>query len=286
MKKFVVAIILLALFAFGVCAQELEVKIVPEIVGQGKTLVVQLESPVKLKDLEVEFLKKEIIFYKIAKKKYRAILGIPLTTAPGKYALHFRIRTKKGLVVEWQETVRIKDVLYKRETLSIPAPKSKHLTSRDLGSEGVKLRAFYGKKASKQLWESKFILPAGGRISSPFGARRLYNNGIASWRHTGVDIANKEGTVIVAPNSGKVILSEDMRIHGETIIISHGQGIFSTFCHLKERVVTKGDKVKRGELIGTVGQTGLATGSHLHWGLCASGVAVDPLEWIERSFGD
>ena len=101
-----------------------------------------------------------------------------------------------------------------------------------------------------------------------------------------MDIANKQGTEILAPNSGIIVLSEDMRVHGGTIIISYGQGVFSIFSHLKERLVKKGEEVEKGQLIGTMGQTGLVTGPHLHWGLYVSGVVVDPLEWTRRRIGD
>ena len=285
MKKFLIPIILFIILSFFAQAQGLDIRIEPKSVGQGKTLVVYLESPRALKDLEAEFLEKEVRFYEIEKDRYRAILGIPLTTEPGRYNVLFRIKTEEGLGVEWKETVQIKRTVFEKENLSIPPEKSKHLTSKYLGTEGRKIRKVYKREERKQLWEERFILPAEGRISSPFGAYRVYNEGKASWRHRGVDIANKEGTEILAPNSGIIVLSEAMRVHGGTIIISHGQGIFSIFSHLKERLVKKGEEVKRGQLIGTMGQTGLATGSHLHWGLCVFGIVVDPLEWTEREIG-
>jgi len=202
------------------------------------------------------------------------------------YNILFRIKTKEGLKIEWTEAVQIEKSVFKKEALSIPPKKSGHLTSKYLGKEGKEIKNTYKKEEPGQFWKGKFILPTEGRISSPFGAYRIYNEGQASWRHKGVDIANKERTEILAPNSGRVVISEDMRVHGGTIIISHGQGIFSIFSHLKERFVKKGEEVERGQLIGTMGQTGLATGSHLHWGLCASGVAVDPLEWTKKKIGD
>ena len=287
MKKAFIFVILLFIFSFFVQAQGLiSVRVEPESVGQGKTLVIYLESPGALKDLEGEFLGREIRFYEVGRNRYRAILGIPLITEPGRYNILFRIKTKDGLRVEWKETVQVKKTVFKKETLSIPPEKSRHLTSKYLGKEGRKIRKVYKREEVEQLWEGKFILPAEGRISSPFGAYRVYNKGRASWRHRGVDIANKEGTEILAPNSGIIVLSKDMRVHGGTIIISHGQGVFSIFSHLKERLVKKGEKVGRGQLIGLMGQTGLATGSHLHWGLCASGTVVDPLEWTKRKIGD
>jgi len=286
MKKTLIFVILLFILSLSAQAQELDVEIKPEIVGQGKTLVICLESPRALKDLEGEFLGKEIRFYEVGRNRYRAILGIPLTAEPGEYKILFRIKTEKGLKIEWEETIQIKKTIFKKESLSIPSAKSKHLTSKCLGKEGRKIAKAYKKEEPEQFWEGKFILPTEGRISSPFGAYRIYNDGQASWRHKGVDIANKEGTEILAPNSGIVVLSEDMRVHGGTIIISHGQGILSIFSHLKERLIKKGERVEKGQLIGTMGQTGLATGSHLHWGLCASGVVVDPLEWTKKKIGD
>ncbi len=286
MKKFLIAIISLFILSFSVQAQELNIRIEPKSVGQGETLVIYLESPGTLKDLGVEFLGKEIRFYEIGKDRYRAILGIPLTTEPERYNILFRIKTKRGLGIEWKETVQVKKIVFKKEVLSIPPEKSKHLTSKYLRREGKRIGKTCKKEEGNQLWEGRFILPAEGRISSPFGAYRVYNRGKASWRHKGIDIANKEGTEVVAPNSGIVVISEDMKVHGGTIIISHGQGVFSIFSHFRERLVKKGEGVERGQLIGTMGQTGLTTGSHLHWGLCASGVVVNPLEWTKRKIGD
>ena len=310
MKKTFIFVILLFILSLSAQAQELQidpvrdnptpkgtdasslarisngVEIKPEIVGQGKTLAIYFESPQTLKDLEAEFLRREIRFYETKKGRYRALIGIPLTTKPGRYEILFRIKTEESLMVEWKETIQVKRIVFKKETLSIPPEKSKHLTSKYLGKEGRKIAKAYKKEEPEQLWKGKFILPTEGRISSPFGAYRVYNEGKASWRHKGVDIANKEGTEILAPNSGRVVLSEDMKVHGGTIIISHGQGILSIFSHLKERLVKKGEGVERGQLIGLMGQAGLATGPHLHWGLCASGTVVDPLEWTKRKIGD
>lgn len=286
MKKTFIFVVLLFILSFLAQAQELDIRLEPQSVGQGKTLAIYFESPQTLKDLNAEFLGREVRFYKTGENRYRAILGIPLTTEPGRYEILFRIKTEDGLKIEWKEAVQVEQTIFKKETLSIPPEKSEHLTSKYLEEEGKEIRRAYKKEELEQLWERKFILPAEGRISSPFGAYRVYNEGQASWRHRGVDIANKEGTEILAPNSGIVVLSEDMRVHGGAIIISHGQGVFSIFSHLKERLVKKGEKVERGQLIGIMGQTGLATASHLHWGVSASGVVVDPLEWTKREIGD
>lgn len=134
-------------------------------------------------------------------------------------------------------------------------------------------RAFFMKNA--------FILPVQGRISSKFAADRLYSGGRRR-SHAGVDLVNNLGSPIVAPHSGRVVLSESYAYHGESIMIDHGYGIVSIFNHLRQRHVFVGDRVQQGELIGTLGESGLVSGAHLHWGLAVHNIRVDPLYWVNN----
>ena len=129
----------------------------------------------------------------------------------------------------------------------------------------------------------KFIIPTKGPYSSFFGSIRSYSNGQKGKSHSGVDIKNKPGTPIFSSNMGKVALSKSYPVHGETIIIDHGWGIYSIYLHLQKRSVSKGDMVSPDTFIGTMGQTGLATGPHLHWGLSIQNVRANPLFWVENT---
>jgi murein DD-endopeptidase MepM/ murein hydrolase activator NlpD len=91
------------------------------------------------------------------------------------------------------------------------------------------------------------------------------NDAPTSFRHSGLDIAAPTGTPIVATNNGRVTLSMDLILTGNTIVIDHGQGLFSVYYHMHERFVEEGHLVERGETIGTVGSTGFSTGPHLHF---------------------
>ena len=136
---------------------------------------------------------------------------------------------------------------------------------------------------SKKFFASDpFILPTQGKFSSTFGAKRTYN-GETQWQHVGLDIANIKGTPIVAPNSGKVVLIESLKEHGNTIIIDHGFGVLSVFNHMSKINVAKNQVVSKGDSIGEIGDTGIATGPHLHWGLSVQNVRVDPLFWINHT---
>ena len=92
-----------------------------------------------------------------------------------------------------------------------------------------------------------------------------------------LDIANKKGTPVLASSDGIIVLAEkDLYFSGGTIIMSHGQGLTSSFLHLSAISVKVGDKVIQGQVIGSMGATGRATGSHLDWRMEIRGVRIDP----------
>ena len=110
----------------------------------------------------------------------------------------------------------------------------------------------------------------------------MYNNK-PGWMHSGIDISENTGHPILASQSGKIILAKKLTIHGNTIMIDHGWGIISIYNHLDKISKKLNDTVTKGEQIGTVGSTGVATGSHLHFGISIQSVRVNPRHWIEKS---
>lgn len=126
------------------------------------------------------------------------------------------------------------------------------------------------------LFENGFIWPARGRISGVYGSQRILN-GKPRRPHLGVDIAAPTGTPVVAAADGIVALThEDMFFTGKTVLIDHGLEVGTTYIHMSAIAVKKGQRVRRGQLIGRIGQTGRSTGPHLHWGLTWRGVRLDP----------
>ncbi|MEK9138394.1 MAG: M23 family metallopeptidase, partial [Bacteroidota bacterium] len=149
--------------------------------------------------------------------------------------------------------------------------------------DNAKRAKAYTQKESVQLWGGEFIRPTEGSLTSPFGKYREYNTGVRQ-HHLGTDIANGEGTPVYAGNNGIVTLADRLYIYGNAVIINHGQGVSTSYNHLSEIRVKVGDSVEKGQLLGLMGATGQATGSHLHWGMVVNGVAVDPEEWTEQNF--
>ena len=126
-------------------------------------------------------------------------------------------------------------------------------------------------------FKNKFIIPVDDAIiTGVYGSQRILN-GKPKWPHYGLDFAQKEGTKIKAMLDGTVTLAEpDLYYSGGTLIFDHGHGISTLYMHMQEILVKKGQKVKQGDIIGTVGSTGRATGAHLDVRLNWFDVRLDP----------
>ena len=122
---------------------------------------------------------------------------------------------------------------------------------------------------------SGFDWPAPGIESGVFGSQRI-DNGVPMAPHFGVDMAAPTGTPIHAPADGTVSLSADHFLNGGFTLVDHGQGVSTSYLHQSKRLVKDGDVVRRGQLIGEIGQTGRATGPHLHWAMNWFEVKLDP----------
>lgn len=137
-------------------------------------------------------------------------------------------------------------------------------------------------QASHSLENIIWPIPASSRITSRFGYREAPTKDATTY-HNGVDIGANTGTDVLAAIAGKVTTATYSYANGNYIVIDHGNGVRTVYCHASKLLVKVGDEVQRGQVIMKVGSTGVSTGSHLHFGLFLNGTAVDPLKYVSYS---
>jgi len=120
------------------------------------------------------------------------------------------------------------------------------------------------------------------KITAPFAEHRTYVYGgraVDQQDHLGFDLAVTKAVAVPASNDGVVVMARYFGIYGNAVVVDHGYGLMSLYGHLSSFAVKEGQQVKRGEVIGRTGDTGLAGGDHLHFAILLGGLPVDPVEW-------
>ena len=225
---------------------------------------------------KVLFNKKQVLVTQ-SNQKWYAVVGIPLSSKPGKHKLV--ISSPKQQIL-----FSVTDKKYQTQHLEIKNKRKVNPYAKDMKrilSEKKIIGAALKSWTAIQNISLQFDLPVEGRFSSPFGLKR-YFNGQARRPHSGLDIAAPQGTPIQAAASGTVIETGNYFFNGNTIFIDHGQGLVTMYCHLHKIDVAVGQQVTRGELIGEVGKTGRVTGAHLHWSVSLNHAMVDPMLFLPK----
>ena len=131
-------------------------------------------------------------------------------------------------------------------------------------------------------FKNKFIMPVDGIITGVYGSQRILN-GKPRWPHYGIDIAADQGTMILSSGTGVVTMAEDdLYYTGGTIIMDHGHGISTIYSHLENVLVSVGDQINQGDVIGTVGSTGRSTGPHLDFRINWFQTRLDPMSVLSN----
>jgi len=188
--------------------------------------------------------------------------------------------------VTTERNIRIEAGLYETQHIVLPPGKGGLLAPDKLKAERERLYALWGVVSGPPRWTEPFQFPIaeGFPRTSPYGTRRSYNGGPVSSFHAGSDWGAPQGTPILAPAPGVVMLAEPLFVRGGAVIIDHGAGAYSNFWHMSQIDVKPGDEVQTGDQLGLVGTTGLSTAAHLHWEIRINQVAVNPLQWTTQVF--
>lgn len=201
--------------------------------------------------------------------RWKAVIGIPLDTEPGSIAL---------IVNGVELDVAVGEHGYAEQRLTV---KNQSYVTPDqaqldrIGQERKIIDAALNNFHDMPVDGISLAAPVDGPRSSSFGLRRFFNDQPRS-PHKGMDIAASSGTPIKAPRDGVVTATGNYFFNGNTVIVDHGQGYVTMYCHMSEIAVEEGQPVTTGEPLGAVGATGRVTGPHLHFGTYLNGTAVDP----------
>jgi murein DD-endopeptidase MepM/ murein hydrolase activator NlpD len=208
-------------------------------------------------------------------KSWVAVVGIGLGADP---------KQRQTLVVQGaggrmrKVAFGLQDKQYAEQRLSV-APKHVELSPEDLARYekervhlGEVLRQYSAARAPATL---RLQVPTSGPRSSSFGLRRVFN-GQSRNPHSGMDIAASTGTAVVSAAAGEVLDTGDYFFNGNTVIVDHGQGFLTLYCHLSAIDTVLGAQLDAGAPLGKVGATGRVTGAHLHFSVYLNSQAVDP----------
>jgi len=207
-----------------------------------------------------------------------AVVGLSLGTKPGRHHLAGKTTQGESLSIAFN----VEDKAYEEQHITITDKRKVNPEKRDMERITRETKQI---KTALQQWSMQddvvidFQKPVEGPTSSPFGLKRFFNEQPRN-PHSGLDIAAPEGTPIRAPAPGTVIETGDFFFNGNTVLIDHGQGLVTMYCHMSAIDVEPGTRVATGDVIGKVGMTGRVTGPHLHWGVSLNDARVDPLLFL------
>ena len=148
--------------------------------------------------------------------------------------------------------------------------------------DAAELRSLAAKTRPEFLWRAPFLALPGGQVMSHFADHRTYfyeGQEVDQEDHLGFDLASVAHADVPASNSGVVVMAKYFGIYGNAVVIDHGYGLMSLYAHLSQIAVKEGETVRRAQVIGRSGQTGLAGGDHLHFSFLLQGLPVRPVEW-------
>ncbi len=211
---------------------------------------------------------------------WRALVALPIETPPGPLAA-----TVKADGAPLEATVQIVEPGFPSRAISVapryvePPPEVKRRVEEDR-------RAFldaYDRPLGPPAFHRGFAWPFRAPLTGRFGDRRVFNGSTESV-HYGIDIDGPRGGAVRASNHGVVVLARNAYLSGNSVVVSHGAGVYTIYFHLDRIDVLVGANVRRGQRIGIIGSTGRSTGPHLHWSVRVGGLFVDPESLVAIDF--
>lgn len=237
--------------------------------------------------LRGEFLGRQFHFFDTPTGKI-GLIGIDLDDPLGDHFLTVSAPNPKhngrmDVIVTWKLEIADKEFPTQELTVESKYVELSPENQKRTKEEGVLIRNAFIKNTRHRYFREGFQSPVPGAQSARFGERRVFN-GVPKSPHTGADLRAETGTPVLATAEGVVIETGDFFYLGNVVFLDHGYGLISYYAHLSEILVSEGDIVGGGEIVGKVGATGRVTGPHLHWGVKLRDTRVDPFALVELDF--
>jgi murein DD-endopeptidase MepM/ murein hydrolase activator NlpD len=239
----------------------------------GGVLVLPLGSTSVIADKPPAWFEEQPVLVTAENGEWYAVVGLPLDSVPVMHELKVQLAHETVLL-----PFDIRPKAYPEQYVTLKDNSKVELSPADLARAEREIAAI---TELKQHWRKApdtdldFMLPAQGELGGRFGARRFFNGQMRK-PHAGLDVRAEGGQPVVASAAGVVLAVEDYFFNGKTVFVDHGNGLITMYCHLRRFDVKVGQTVRKGQRVGRVGQTGRASGPHLHWSVVLNGAMVDP----------
>lgn len=250
-------------------------------IAQGEVGLVQVRGA-GLAGARARLFNQLIDFFPIDDQGYYGLLSASMERNPRRYDLAIFAWYADNSRVTINIPVDVVTGGFIRQDITMASDRAYLVDAEIERNELARLESIFGLHTPARLWDKLgFQMPIlNSQTTSPFGAFRSFN-GTLQTRHTGWDIRTTLGVPIMASAAGQVAFAGLLDIRGNLVIIDHGFGVFSTYSHLSQIHVTRGQSIVRSQIIGVTGDTGRSSGPHFHWEMAVNGDFVDSLQFTE-----
>jgi murein DD-endopeptidase MepM/ murein hydrolase activator NlpD len=252
---------------------------VPGPLKPGGVGLVTVQATENLSELSGEAAGRAVHFWPgTSAREWYGLAGISVDSTPGPITLSIQGKTAEGTTAATRVSVLVERHQFATRRLQVDAkmanPPAEEVER--IKQEAEAMAEAFAALTPQRLWQGPFSAPVPGAATSSFG-RLTITNGRPSGRHQGTDFRAATGTMVRAPNAGRIVMARSLYFAGNTVIIDHGLGVFSLLAHLSRINVEPGANVARGDVLGESGATGRVTGPHLHWAVRFGDMSIDPM---------
>lgn len=261
--------------------QEIEITPLPLVQGKTEIIVVKTSQPATLTG---SLNGVNLHFQQMRENEYIALQGVHALAVTGLSGIKLDVTSPGAEPFHLDQAILIESGYYAQDPALIVDEST--IDPAITGPEDTLVRELTSPSNPERYWTQMFRIPVDepSCIKSWYGNRRSYNGSPFDYFHTGIDYGVCANLNIYSPAPGKVVFSGPLTVRGNATIIDHGWGVYSGIWHQSKILVSEGDTIETGQLIGEIGGTGRVTGPHLHWEIWVNGIQVEPLDWMDSFY--